>query len=328
MTLSSAPAVGLIVVTYNSRQYFERLRAALDAQTAPFDLYIVDNASKPEQRPRSEDFPAGAQILQLEQNTGFAAGNNRAAALIQHDFIALLNPDAFPEPTWLEELLSAATRWPRAAAFGSTQITADASDRFDGLGDCYSLWGLPWRGGYGWARATTPLVEGEVFSPCAAAALYRTSAWREMGGFDEKLFCYCEDVDLGFRLRLAGYACAQAPRAIVHHVGGGTSGQRSPFAVFHGTRNRLWVYVKNMPEPMLALTAPVHVLATLALLAIAPLRGVSTATLSGLFAGVRGLGGVWRQRQRGQPRASANALRLMAWAPWTLARRAPVVRAR
>jgi N-acetylglucosaminyl-diphospho-decaprenol L-rhamnosyltransferase len=322
--VSTAPATALIIVTYNSRRYFARLRAALEAQTAPFDLYIVDNASAPEERPRAEDFPAGAQILQLEQNTGFAGGNNRAAALAQNEFIALLNPDAFPEPTWLEELLAAATRWPQAAAFGSTQINADVPERYDGLGDCYSAWGLPWRGGFGWARETTPLIEGEVFSPCAAAALYRTEAWRAMGGFDEKLFCFCEDVDLGFRLRLAGHACVQAPRAVVRHVGGGTSGRHSAFAVFHGTRNRLWVYVKNMPAPMLVLTAPLHVLMTLALVAAAPLRGVAGPTLRGLLAGLRGLG--WALQQRRSARDAANALRLMPWSPWTAAKRTPIVR--
>jgi N-acetylglucosaminyl-diphospho-decaprenol L-rhamnosyltransferase len=324
VTNTQSPTVGLIIVTYNSRRFFPRLREALEAQSAGFELYVVDNASASAERPCPEDFPGGARIIQLEENTGFAGANNRAAALVSAPFVALLNPDAFPDPTWLEELLAAAARWPNAAAFGSTQIAADAPDRYDGLGDCYSVWGLPWRGGHGWTRGATQLVEGEVFSPCAAAALYRTEAWRALGGFDEKLFCYCEDVDLGFRLRLAGYSCVQAPRAVVQHVNGGSAGQHSAFAAYHGARNRFWVYVKNMPVLPLLLTAPVHAAATLALLAAASLRGVGGPTLGGLVAGVRGLGWAWGQRQPAQ--AGATAMRLMAWAPWTLAARAPVVR--
>ena len=97
---------------------------------------------------------------------------------------------------------------------------------------------------------------GEIFAPCAAAALYRRAAFLEAGGFDEHFFCYMEDVDLGFRLRLLGYRCGYAPAAIVHHVGSGTTGARSPFTVYHGHRNLVWTYVKNMPTPWFWLYLP------------------------------------------------------------------------
>jgi len=135
--LTHSGGVGVVIVTFNSRRYFARLKAALSQQTEPFALYVVDNASAAEQRPGADDFPAGALIVQLEENIGFAAANNRAAALCDGEFIALLNPDAFPAPDWLVELLEAAARWPGAAAFGSTQIAADTPERYDGLGDCY-----------------------------------------------------------------------------------------------------------------------------------------------------------------------------------------------
>ena len=88
----------------------------------------------------------------------------------------------------------------------------------------------------------------EVFSPCAAAALYRRSALVEIGGFDDDFFCYSEDVDLGFRLMLAGHSCLYVPTSVTHHVGSGTTGgQNSDFAVYHGHRNLVWTYVKDMP---------------------------------------------------------------------------------
>lgn len=227
-------------------------------------------------------------------------------------------------------MLDAAARWPQAVAFGSTQISAEDAGRYDGLGDCYSIAGIPWRGGYGWP-IDTPAREGEVFSPCAAAALYRAEAWRAAGGFDESFVSYCEDVDLGFRLRLAGGRCVQAARAIVRHVGGGAGGGRSRYAVFHGTRNRLWTYVKNMPGPLLALTLPAHLAATLAFLAVSPFRGTGAATWAGIGAGLAGLGRVWRarRRQRAQRRASLGAIAAaVSWRPDALVRRAPVVRTR
>src|SRR5204862_4648010 len=65
---------------------------------------------------------------------------------------------------------------------------------------------------------------GEVFSACAGAALYRRAAVLDAGGFDERLFAYMEDVELGLRLRLAGWSCRWEPRAVARHAGEGSSG--------------------------------------------------------------------------------------------------------
>jgi GT2 family glycosyltransferase len=82
-----------------------------------------------------------------------------------------------------------------------------------------------------------------VFAPCAAAALYRRDVLLEVSGFDESYFAYLEDVDLGFRLRLAGYRCLYVPDAVVRHVGSATTGgQHSDFSVYHGHRNLVIVY--------------------------------------------------------------------------------------
>lgn len=319
---------GVIVVTYNSRAYFARLKAAVEKLTAPHRLIVVDNASAAEQRPTPADLPAHAELIQAETNLGFAAGNNLAAKLLDTEFIVLLNPDAFPDPDWLDKLIAAADRRPQAAAFGSTQIDAQDEARFDGLGDCYHAAGIPWRGGYGAVR-TAPPPEGECFSPCAAAALYRRQAWREMGGFDERFFCYCEDVDLGFRLRLAGWTIIQVPDAVVRHVGGGSSGKRSAFAVFHGTRNRLWTFVKDMPGALLWLMAPAHLAITVLFLAVSPFRGTGPATWRGVGAGLKGLPEMWRARHETQKARKASVVaiaRALAWSPIAMVKRLPVIR--
>lgn len=326
---SFGPDVDVIVVTYNSREHFARLRAALENQTTPFRLFVVDNASRPEQQPTARDMPAGAVIIQMDENVGFAKANNHAARLGEAKYIALLNPDAFPNPDWLARLTEAAERWPEAAAFGSTQISDENQSRLDGLGDCYSFSGVPWRGGYGWPRDTPIVVDGEVFSPCAAAALYRADAWRAVGGFDESFFCYCEDVDLGFRLRLTGASCVQVKHAVVRHIGGASSGPRSAFAVFHGTRNRLWTFAKNMPAPMLWLSAPAHIAMTLAFLLYSIFRGTAAPTWSGVIAGLMGLPRILRQRRRVQATRVARAVdlaRILVWSPYAMLTRAPVVR--
>lgn len=318
----------IIIVTFNSRAHFARQKRALEAQTRPARLIVVDNASAPDQRPLAADFPKGTQIVQLEENTGFARANNLAVAMGESPLVALLNPDAFPEPDWLEALIGAAESAPEAASFGSTQISAEDPGKFDGLGDCYHVLGIPWRGGYGWPLST-PARSGQIFSACAAAALYRRAAWQEVGGFDERYFCYCEDVDIGFRLRLAGWDVHQVSGARVHHVGGASSGVRSDFAVYHGTRNRLWTFVKNMPILALCLLAPAHAAATLFLLARARGQGAWPATLRGLKDGMKGLGTVWRTRApiHHQRRAtSLDLLRAMTFSLKALRTRAPIVR--
>ncbi len=325
--MSEPPAVTVIIVTYNSRSHFARQKAALAAQSTPFALIVIDNASRPDQRPTPADFPPGATVMQNDDNLGFAAANNQGVALTQTPFVALLNPDAFPEPDWLEQLLACAQRWPKAAALGSTQISADDPTRYDGLGDCYHAAGVPWRSAYGALRTQFAPIEAECFSPCAAAALYRTDVWRSLGGFDERFFCYCEDVDIGFRLRLAGHQVVQAAKAVVHHVGGASSGARPEFAVYHGTRNRLWTFVKNMPAPWLIALAPAHIAVTALFLAVSPWRGTGQATWRGVGDAVKGLGPILASRAETPRRVSLLGLaRAFAWSPLAMVQRHPMLR--
>lgn len=324
------PRIALIIVTHNSAQYFARQRAAIDALLRqPDELFIVDSGSAPEQTPKPEDWPPGARLHIAGANIGFAAANNWAVGQSSCTLVCLLNPDAFPEPTWLGALEEAARQYPLTAAFGSTQVSASMPGRLDGLGDCYHVAGLPWRGGFGAAQATTPILSGEVFSPCAAAALYRRDAWLAVGGFDESFFCYCEDVDLGFRLRLAGHSVRQVGDAVVHHVGGASSGRRSDFAVFHGTRNRLWVFVKCMPGWAFWMFAPAHITMTLAILVWSALRGTGRPTRRGVAAALDGWSTIWKARTQTQRlrRAPPSALlKMMAASPLTALRRRPVIK--
>ena len=148
------PKVTVLIVNWNGEQFLERCLTALLAQNS---------------------------------NTGFARGNNLAinAAAAGSEWIALLNPDAFPEPRWLEECLLSAQRNPQFDIFGSKLLNASAPLLLDGAGDAYHVSGLVWRMGHGIPASALQGSEYEVFSPCAAAALYRRSALLEVGCFDE-----------------------------------------------------------------------------------------------------------------------------------------------
>ena len=189
--------VAVVVVNFNSGQYLARCLAALRAQSfRDFTVVVVDNASSDESRQALNDLPPGWRVIRLEQNIGFAAANNRAIAAVESPWIAALNPDAFAEPDWLAQLMRGTARYPDAAAFGSLQIDETRPDRLDGAGDAYHVSGLYWRGGFRRPLAGR-CIEGEILSPCAAAALYHRDALLAVGGFDEDFFCYGEDVDLG-----------------------------------------------------------------------------------------------------------------------------------
>lgn len=320
---SNAPLIGIIVVAYNSRRFLARQRAALEAQTEKrWRWVLLDNASAPDQRPSQAELPEGALLIQSETNLGFAGGNNAAVQHLDTPFIALLNPDAFPEPNWLEELLAAAARHPDASAFGSTQIADETPELLDGAGDELFAFGIPYRALHGRPLARNR-AEGETFAPCAAAALYRTDAFRALGGFDERYFCFGEDVDLGYRLRLRGGKAIQATRAVVRHVGGGASG--SDFSEFHGARNRLWVYFKNTPSPFFEVLMLWHIVATLAVLLARP-KAQREAAINGFTEGLRGLEAIGRARRETQATRTVSPWRIARawiWSPFGFMARAP-----
>jgi N-acetylglucosaminyl-diphospho-decaprenol L-rhamnosyltransferase len=319
------PRVAVIVVNYNSGPHLARCLAALAAQRfRDFTVVVVDNGSADESLGALESLPPGWRSVRLTYNAGFAAANNRALGLVESPWIAMLNPDAFAEPDWLDQMMLGVARYPDAAAFGSLQIDEARPDRLDGDGDAYHGFGVYWRGGFGQPIARQG-GEGEVFSVCAAAALYNREILLELGGFDEDFFCYGEDVDLGFRLRLAGYRSVQLANAVVRHVGGGSGGGRNGFALFHGHRNRLWLLAKNMPASVLWPLLPVYVVMSLALLLRATILGQGIVVLRALGAGLRGLPKAWAKRQNIQRNRRGNPVPLMAWSPRAVLMRRPFI---
>jgi len=294
-------AVAVVVVNWNSRGLLGDCLSALSAQTLrPRRVVVVDNGST-DGSERAAAGRAGVELVRIGANLGFAAGNNRGIARIEDcEWIALLNPDAFPEPGWLAALVRAADGDPRFSLLASRLVLANDPSRLDGAGDVYTVAGLAWRRHHGAAAAGNGLHTREVFSPCAAAALYRRDALLEAGGFDESYFCYFEDVDLAFRMRLAGHRCLYVPEAVVRHVGSATSGRRSPFSVYHGHRNLVWTYWKNMPAPLLALYLPQHLALNALSLGWFALRGQGGTILRAKRDALAALPRVLRQRRRVQ----------------------------
>lgn len=283
----------VIVVNYNGGPRIKRCMEALAGQTfRDFEVIMVDNGSPD----NSGDTPVPDERfrwIMAGKNLGFATGNNIAAREAKGEWLLMINPDAYAEPECLAKLYSATIRHPDCVIFGCTQLDDKTPEILDGSGDCYFFAGFPWRGGKDWPVDILP-DEGYVWGPCGAATLIRKDKFEALGGYDDDFFCYCEDVDLNFRLRLRGHYSIQVVEAMVRHEGSGISGARSYFPIFHGTRNCLWVFVKDMPGILFYLLLPFHLGITLLLLCN---PAYFKPRWDGLKAAVKGLPDVWKKRQ-------------------------------
>lgn len=306
-------SVGVLIVNWNSGGLLRRCLDALAAQTVQARrVLVIDNASGDGSEQAAEG-REGVELLRMSENLGFARGNNLGVERLSDcEWIALLNPDAFAEPEWLESLLVATRRNPEIRSFASRQLLADTPSVLDGAGDVYSVAGLAWRRHHGREAAQVGLADEQVFGPCGAAALYRRDAFLEVGGFDDTYFCYFEDVDLAFRLRLRGYSSLYVANAVVHHVGSALTGVRSDFAVFHGHRNLVWTFFKNMPAPMLVQYLPHHLLLNLVSLLVLVARGQAVTGFRSKWAALLGLRAALRARRAVQRRRRASSRDLRA----------------
>ena len=291
--------VSVIIVNWNTGAYLKRCVLSLSKQIMPpYEVIIVDNASTDSSADGLEECYPDVQVVRMDKNIGFAAANNYAARLVSAEcnWIALLNPDAFPEPTWLESLMDAVKKHPEYAFLGSRLMIANQISIIDGIGDINNISGLVWREGHGNVTDASALKMKEIFSPCAAAALYCKDAFVEANGFDEDFFCYLEDVDLGFRLRLLGYSCLYVPESVVYHIGSATTGNRSDFSVYHGHRNMVWTYVKNMPSALFWLLLPLHVTINLVVIVWFCLHGQGVVILKAKWDALCGIPRMWKKR--------------------------------
>jgi GT2 family glycosyltransferase len=327
----ATPIVSVIIVAYESGPTLERCLAGLRAQTfVDFEVLLIDNASTDGMPQAAAAMDPTIRFLQPGANLGFAAGNNLAAGLARGHWLVLLNPDAYAQPDWLEALIAGTLRHPEVRCFTSLQMVADEPGLMDGAGDVMTSAGIPFRGGYR-RRLPPNLLEGEVFSACGAATMIDRALFLELGGFDERFFCYCEDVDLGYRLRLAGEATLLIPDARVEHVGSASTGVRSDFAIFHGSRNRIWTFLKNTPPLLLWLTMPLHVAVTAGLFLLHMRRGDAAPVARGVRAALarQALDPILasrRELQAARKASSWDILRVMAIDPVAFFGRRIVIR--
>ncbi len=302
------PECAIIIINWNSWDYlFPCLDAVIRQSCQGFRIIVVDNASSDQTPAAHLKQYSRLTFIQNAENTGFAAANNQAIQLAEDcEWVVLLNPDTIPEEQWLEALLQAAAVYQNFSFFGSRLIQAECPDRLDGIGDVYHISGLSWRAGHGQPLSFVDDQAHEIFSPCAAAAMYRREDILSVGGFDEDFFCYMEDVDLGFRLRLAGFRALSVPDSVVLHHGSATTSCRSDFSVYHGHRNLVWAWFKDMPILLLWLFMPIHVGYNIACMLLYIIRGQGRVILQAKWDAVKGIPAAWSKRRNIHPYARVS----------------------
>lgn len=318
--------VTIIVVTHNTAKWFDRQKDALENLTGlNWDAIYVDNASRVEERPLEASLPNHSKLIQSESNLGFAAANNLAATQTDAQYLLFLNPDAFPGPDSVLNLVRTLQQHPEAAAIGATLVRPESGGRLDGCGDVLHVSGVAYRAGRG-KKWPIPAF-GETFSACAAGMLIRRECFEAVGGFDERFFCYFEDVDLGFRLRLMNWTILQAScEACIEHVGGGGL-THSSVAEYYSARNRVWTFVKCMPAELLWFLLPCHIAMLLATATWAALRRGDLSVWRGVIDGIRGIEATLRTRavvQAGRTASIDQIARALAWSPMLLITQKPV----
>jgi GT2 family glycosyltransferase len=306
--------IAVVIVNFNGGDMLSDCLAALREQSVkPTRVLVMDNGSHDGSIERARARHPWAEYHLLDANLGFAKGNNigidRAADC---EWVALLNPDAFPERDWLEVFLKRAREFPDVDVFASRMLVAQDPRLVDGAGDAYRVDGLAWPRFQGRLASEMTAAPEEVFAPCAGAAFYRRQILVAAGGFCERFFCYYEDVDLGFRLRLYGSRCVALPDAVVHHMGSAITGKGSPFSVYHAHRNFMWTYIRNMPDYHFWVYLPAHVGANLVSVLLFMRKGMGRTILRAKWDALKGLRETWRERKSIQSKRNMPADAVLA----------------
>jgi GT2 family glycosyltransferase len=249
------PSVAIVILNWNGKHHLEQFLPSVLTTTYPnYKILVADNGSTDHSVDYlKQNFPQVGLIL-LKENHGFARGYNEALKQVTADYYLLLNSDVEVQPNWLQPMIellgkeeNAVACQPKILAFKNKHLFEYAG----GAGGWLDLFGYPFARG----RVFDICEEDkgqfnkteEVFWASGAAMLIKTKAYHQLQGFDEYFFAHQEEIDLCWRIHLAGYKIFCCPQSVVYHVGGGTLPRGNSKKTFLNFRNNQILLAKNLP---------------------------------------------------------------------------------
>lgn len=249
--------VAVIILNWNGaallREYLPQVLAATNPDVAR--VIVADNGSNDEsRRVLAEEFPQ-VETLLFDTNHGFAGGYNLALEKTRYPYTVLLNSDVAPAPGWVDAMYAFMESHPEAGGCQPKLLSYRDRGLFEYAGGC---------GGY-IDRNGYPYCRGRIFDTCerdngqydtvaevdwatGAALMVRTDAYLAAGGLDTAFFAHMEEIDLCWRLRLAGWKLYAVPEAVAYHLGGGSLPASNPRKTYLNFRNNLLMLHKNLPD--------------------------------------------------------------------------------
>ena len=311
------PLISVIVVNWNRAELLRACLLSLKHQqdAPPFEVIVVDNGSTDNSHAVVEDLrpelPFELYWIANSENFGFCRANNQGIASARGEWVALLNNDAEARPGWIAAMHNSVAHRPEYGMVACKILVYEDPSKIDKAGHLIYLDGQNRGRGSGQVdRGQYDRME-DVLWPDGCAALYRAEMLQEIGGFDEDLFAYGDDAELGMRARVAGWQCLYVPDAVVLHRRGSTLGVLSSRRIELIERNRILLAVKHFPLRLLWANG-LYCAARLSAGALASLRGrgeagrfkgagekwrLATALVRGAWQGIRMAPATWKKRE-------------------------------
>ncbi len=310
-----SPRLAIIILHYknlsDTRACLQSLRK-IDYPNC--SVILVNNDSPDHGRALADEFGDFISLIQNKENLGFAAGNNAgiAAGLADKsvDAVLILNNDTTVEPNFLSEMVQTLTLPSPSKGEGIIGMIAprmlqfNDKNKIDNLGLVLMASGLPFN---------RHDENEKLFCPSGGAALYKRKLLETVGLFDPLFFAYCEDIDLGWRARNAGFACGYAAKAVVYHKGSAASSKMSDLAVYSTYRNLIWTQFKNLPLSLLLWQAPWLAAGWLFLFALYTAKGRPGVICKAFFDGLLGLRFIINRRREAQKLRAASNKTILSW---------------
>jgi len=253
--LSTSPKVAIVILNWNGQHYLEKFLPSVFATTyRNYEIIVSDNASTDGSVSLLQQKFPRVKLIRLDQNYGFAKGYNLTLEQVHADYFALINSDVEVQPGWLtpiinlleEDRLNAACQ-PKLLSYNNRNVFEYAG----GAGGWLDSFGYPFARGRIFDVSEEDKGQYDkterVFWVTGAAMVVRAEVFREMKGFDSYFFAHQEEIDLCWRMQLAGYKVFANPSSVVYHVGGGTLPRGNTLKTYLNFRNNQIMLYKNLP---------------------------------------------------------------------------------